>query len=220
MHIANLDLGIIGANGIVGAGIPIAVGAGIALDNQEKKNAVLCFFGDGASNTGSFHESLNMASIWKLPVIFYCENNNYAISTCAKDSLSVKDVSVRGTAYSIPGVTVDGNDVIAVFSAVRTARERAVAGEGPTLIESKTYRTVGHWIGDPIRYRTKEEEAEWVKKCPIKRFSKHLISEGVLTAEEIKKLEEDVKQTVEDAEKFAVESPDPETDEVMEDIYS
>ena len=127
---------------------------------------------------------------------------------------------MKGAAYSIPGVTVDGNDVMAVYSAVITARERAVNGEGPTLVESKTYRMVGHWIGDPIRYRTREEEAQWKEKCPIKRFSKYLSSEGILTVEEIKKLEEDVKQTVEDAEKFAVESPDPDPDEVMEDIYS
>jgi TPP-dependent pyruvate/acetoin dehydrogenase alpha subunit len=220
MHIANLDLGIIGANGIVGAGIPIAVGVGIALDNMDRKAAALCFFGDGASNTGSFHESLNMASIWKLPVIFFCENNNYAISTSAKDSLSVKDVSVRGAAYSIPGVTVDGNDVLAVYSAVRSARDRAVDGGGPSLVESKTYRTVGHWIGDPIRYRTREEEAEWKEKCPIKHFKKHLTGEGILSTEEIKKLEEEVKQAVEDAERYAVESPDPDPSEVTKDIYA
>jgi TPP-dependent pyruvate/acetoin dehydrogenase alpha subunit len=219
MHIADLDLGIIGANGIVGAGIPIAVGAAIALDNGGKHNVILCFFGDGASNTGAFHESLNMASIWKLPVVFFCENNCYAISTCTKDSLNIEDISVRSGSYGIPGETVDGNDVLQVYAAVKKARSRAVEGGGPTLVESKTYRTVGHWIGDPIRYRTKEEEASWRVKCPVSSFRKHLIREGIMSEQQVLDLEEEVRVQIENAEKFALDSPDPDPEEALEDIY-
>ncbi|MFW6181777.1 MAG: thiamine pyrophosphate-dependent dehydrogenase E1 component subunit alpha, partial [Spirochaetota bacterium] len=175
MHIADLDLGIIGANGIVGAGIPIAVGAGIAMDNLERPNIVLCFFGDGASNTGAFHESLNLASIWRLPVVFLCENNQYAISGCVKDTLNICDVSDRAASYGIPGASVDGNDAFQVFDAVKRARGRAVAGEGPSLIEAKTYRWLGHWHADPCRYRVEDEVEEWKKRCPIKRMEEHLV---------------------------------------------
>ena len=220
MHIADLDLGIIGANGIVGAGIPIAVGAAIALDNMNRKNVILCFFGDGASNTGAFHESLNMASIWKLPVVFFCENNFYAISTPSKESMNIENISIRGMSYGIPGVTVDGNDVIAVYSAAKEARERAVNGGGPSLIESKTYRTVGHWIGDPIRYRTKDEEASWVVKCPVSQFRRHLIENKVLSEKEVFEIEEEISRTVAEADTFAVESPDPDPEEALEDIYA
>jgi TPP-dependent pyruvate/acetoin dehydrogenase alpha subunit len=219
MHIADLDLGIIGANGIVGAGIPIAVGAAIAMDNRGNKNAVLCFFGDGASNTGAFHESLNMAAIWRLPVIFFCENNCYAISTCTTESINIENISARAGAYGIPGITVDGNDVLAVYETVKQARSRAVDGEGPTLIESKTYRTVGHWIGDPIRYRTKEEEEEWKVKCPVSTFRKRLVEEGVLTEDETCALEGEIQGRVEQSDRFAVESPDPDPDEALLDIY-
>jgi TPP-dependent pyruvate/acetoin dehydrogenase alpha subunit len=219
MHIADLDLGIIGANGIVGAGIPIAVGAAISIDNDGIRNIVLCFFGDGASNTGAFHESINMASIWKLPIIFYCENNCYAISTCTRDSLNIENISVRAQAYGIPGETIDGNDVLAVYAAVKKARRRAIGGHGPTLIESKTYRTVGHWIGDPIRYRTKEEEDLWKVKCPVSRFREYIIAEGVMTEEQVQQLEDDVHSLVENADRFAVESPNPDPGEAFDDIY-
>jgi acetoin:2,6-dichlorophenolindophenol oxidoreductase subunit alpha len=145
MHIAERDLGIIGANGIVGAGIPISIGAAIAMDNQNKKNAILCFFGDGASNTGAFHESLNMDSIWSLPVVFLCENNLYEIRGCVKDTLNVCDISVRGQAYGMQGISVDGNDIFAVFSALREARESAVIKRGRVALKRKP--TAGRGTG-------------------------------------------------------------------------
>jgi TPP-dependent pyruvate/acetoin dehydrogenase alpha subunit len=220
MHIADLDLGIIGANGIVGAGIPIAVGAGIALDNQNLKNVILCFFGDGASNTGAFHESLNMASIWKLPVIFLCENNLYAISGCVKDTLNICDISERGKSYGIPGVSIDGNDSILVFSTVKEARERAVKGGGPTLIEAKTYRWLGHWHADPCRYREEEEVESWKEKCPIRRMRTHLTESGIATPVAVQEMEKNVKAEIERTEKYAVESAFPDPDEALEDVYA
>lgn len=219
MHIADLDLGIIGANGIVGAGIPIAVGAGIAMDNQNRENVILCFFGDGASNTGAFHESLNMTSIWSLPVIFLCENNLYAISGCVDDTLNISDISERGKSYGMPGMTVDGNDIFEVYSAVREARERAVTGKGPTLIEAKTYRWLGHWHADPCRYREQEEVDIWKKKCPIKRMREHLLSEKILTSPEVREIEEEIEKEIESIEKYALESPFPEPEEALEDVY-
>jgi TPP-dependent pyruvate/acetoin dehydrogenase alpha subunit len=219
MHIADLDLGIIGANGIVGAGIPIAVGAGIALDNGNRENVILCFFGDGASNTGAFHESLNMTSIWSLPVIFLCENNLYAISGCVDDTLNISDISERGKSYGMPGMTVDGNDIFEVYSAVREARERAVAGKGPTLIEAKTYRWLGHWHADPCRYREPEEVDIWKEKCPIKRMREHLLSEKILTGAEVREIEEEIEKEIDAIEKYALESPFPEPEEALEDVY-
>ncbi len=220
MHIADLDLGIIGANGIVGAGMPIAVGAAIAMDNQSRKNAVLCFFGDGASNTGAFHEALNMASIWKLPIIFYCENNHYAISTSSSDSLNIHDISIRALSYGIPGRTIDGNDVLEVYLAAKEAREHALNGEGPTLIEAKTYRTIGHWIGDPVRYRTGSEEEEWRAKCPIKRLRDYLLGSKEATEAEIAQLDTEAQAEIEEADRFARESPNPAPDEALNDIYA
>jgi TPP-dependent pyruvate/acetoin dehydrogenase alpha subunit len=219
MHIADLDLGIIGANGIVGGGIPIAVGAGIALDNQNKKNIVMCFFGDGASNTGAFHESLNMASIWNLPVVFLCENNRYAISGCVDDTLNISDISERGKSYGIPGISVDGNDVFEIFSTVKKGRQRAVAGGGPTLIEAKTYRWLGHWHADPCRYREESEVESWKKKCPIKRMREHLIAEGILREKQVQDIENEIKEEIEMTERFALESPLPEPEEALHDVY-
>jgi TPP-dependent pyruvate/acetoin dehydrogenase alpha subunit len=219
MHIADLDLGIIGANGIVGGGIPIAVGAAIALDNRNKKNVILCFFGDGASNTGAFHESLNMASIWNLPVVFVCENNLYAISGCVDETLNITDISERGRSYGIPGVSVDGNDIFEVFSTVKKARQKAVRGKGPTLIEAKTYRWLGHWHADPCRYREESEVEKWKKKCPIKRMRDHLAGEGILTETQIQDIENAVKEEIETTERFALESPLPDPEEALKDVY-
>ena len=220
MHIADLDLGIIGANGIVGGGIPIAVGAALAMDNLEKKNVVLCFFGDGATNTGAFHESLNMASIWNLPVIFLCENNLYGISGCVKDTLNVCDISVRARSYGIPGYTINGNDVSEVYERVKDSRERAAAGDGPVLIEAKTYRWLGHWQADPCRYREESEVEEWKKKCPIDNLKKHLLKEKLSSEERLADIENEVKNQIEEAERFAVGSADPEPEEALEDIYA
>ena len=155
MHIADFTKGNLGANAIVGGGIPIATGAALSQKMQNKPNVTVSFFGDGASNEGIFHESLNMASLWKLPIVYVCENNGFGISVPTWESTSVEDISVRGAAYDMPGVTVDGNDVEAVDAAFEAAQRRALAGEGPTLIECKTYRWLGHWTGDPQPYRTR-----------------------------------------------------------------
>ena len=219
MHIADIDLGIIGANGIVGGGIPIAMGAGIALVNQNKKNVIVCFFGDGASNIGSFHEAVNMASIWDLPVIFFCENNLYGISGHTKDTMNIKDVSERAKAYGIAGVTVDGNNILEVYSATKEARERAISGGGPTLLEAKTYRWLGHWHADPCRYRTEEEVEEWKKKCPIKFLRRHLTGEGLFTEEQLDEVENEIKTEIEQTEQFALNSPEPDPEEALEDVY-
>ena len=219
MHIADLDLGIMGANGIVGAGIPIAVGAGIAMDNRSKKNIILCFFGDGASNTGAFHEAMNMASIWHLPIVFFCENNFYGISGCTRDTLNIENISERSKAYGIHGVTVNGNDIFEVYDATRKARDLAVAGRGPVLIEAKTYRWLGHWHADPCRYRGEVEVDEWKKKCPIKRMRKYLIDGGILSEQAIGKIDDEVHREIEETERFALESPDPDPEEALDDIY-
>ena len=220
MHIADLDLGIIGANGIVGAGIPIAVGAAISLDNDEKKNVILCFFGDGASNTGAFHESLNMASIWKLPVIFLCENNCYAISTCTRDSLNIEDISARGAAYGIPAVQVDGQNAIAVYEAAQEAIDRARRGEGPSLIEAICYRFRGHFEGDAEGYLGEGEKAEWKEKDPINILGDQLKEQGWLTDAEAEAIQAEMGERVSVAEMFARESPYPAPEEALEHVFA
>lgn len=220
MHIADLDLGIMGANGIVGAGIPIAIGAGIAMDNSGKDNIILCFFGDGASNTGAFHESLNMASIWQLPIVFLCENNLYGISGCVKETVNICDISDRAASYGITGVSIDGNDVFEVFDTVKKAREQCIAGNGPVLIEAKTYRWLGHWHADPCRYREEAEVETWKKKDPIKRLREHLVSNGIVDQKDAERIEREINEEIEATEKFAVESPFPDPEEALQDVYA
>jgi len=220
MHIADVELGILGANGIVGGGFPIAVGAGFTAKYKGTDQVAACFFGDGASNQGTFHEGLNMASIWKLPVIFINENNFYGISLSQRRSMNVPDVAARAAAYNIPGVVVDGNDVLAVYEAVQEAVKRARAGEGPTLIECKTYRYRGHFEGDPTVYRPEEEVREWKKKDPIPRFEEKLAQMGIMTEEQMKQVREEIAGKIEEAVKFAEESPWPSPEEVLEDVYA
>jgi len=220
MHIADLTKGNLGANAIVGGGIPIAAGAALAAKLKGTDQVTVAFFGDGASNQGTFHEGINLAALWKLPVIFICENNGFGITVPLKESTSVPDVGVRGTAYGIPGYTVDGNDVFAIDEAVKKAIERAKAGEGPTLIECKTYRWMGHWTGDPQVYRTREDVEEWKKKCPIKRLREYMLKNEVLTDAEIDRIEQDAYSQVEEAAKFALESPEPDPATVMEDVFA
>ena len=179
MHIADFAKGNLGANAIVGGGVPIAVGGAFAAQAYGKGQVAVSFFGDGASNEGVVHEAMNMASNWKLPVIFVCENNGYAVSTPVWESTSVKDISVRGAAYDMPGYTVDGNDVEAINKVMEKAVKRAREGKGPSLIECKTYRWYGHWMGDPQIYRTREEVKEWREnRDPIKMFAEKLIASG------------------------------------------
>lgn len=220
MHIADFSIGMLGATAVVGAGIPIAVGAGLSISLKGGDQVVACFFGDGASNQGTFHEGINMASIWKLPVLFVCENNLYAMGTRQSMAMAIENVADRAAAYGIPGVVVDGNDVLAVYEVTCKAVERARRGDGPTLIECKTYRQKGHSRVDPARYRPKEEVEAWLLKDPIKRFREKLLEENVLSEVEIRQIENDVLGEIEEAVKFAMESPLPDPEEALEDVYA
>ncbi len=218
MHIADVEKGNLGANAIVAGGIGIAAGAALAAKMQKNGRVAISFFGDGASNEGVTHEVMNMASLWKLPVVFICENNGYGISVPQWQSTSVKDIAVRAKAYDMPGVVVDGNDVLAVAKAAKEAIDRARAGEGPTLIECKTYRWLGHWTGDPQPYRTREEVEEWKKKCPIKRLRAYLEEKGV-SAAELDAIEQDAHNEIEAAAEFALNSPEPDPAKVLDDVF-
>ena len=220
MHIADSTKGILGANGIVGAGHNIAVGAGLSAKYRGTDQVCVCFFGDGSTNQGTFHESLNLASIWRLPVVFLCENNLYGISMHQDRHQAIQDVADRAVAYNIPGVVVDGNDVMAVYEAVNEAVSRARSGQGPTLVECKTYRHRGHFEGDPANYKPSEEEEEWLAKDPIPRAIEYLIDNDILTKEEIEKIDDEVRQEIKEAIKFADESPLPTLDSIVEDIYT
>ena len=220
MHIADVEAGNLGATGVVGDGIPISVGVGLSIKLQRQDRVVLCFFGDGAANTGSFHEALNMASIWKLPVIFVCENNQYAMSTPVKKAFPIENIADRAAAYGMPGVVVDGNDVLAVYRATKEAVERARRGDGPTLIECKTYRWKGHSKSDQQRYRTREEVEAWKKKDPISRFRSRLIKEGIITEEGAERIEREAKETIEEAVRFAQNSPEPSLEGIEEEVYA
>ncbi|NLN17309.1 MAG: thiamine pyrophosphate-dependent dehydrogenase E1 component subunit alpha [Firmicutes bacterium] len=220
MHIADLDLGILGANGIVGSGIPIAVGAALGSTIQGEDRVAVAFFGDGASNTGAFHEGINLAAVWKLPVVFVCENNMYAVSTSTRESLAIGGVVERAAAYGIPGVQVDGNDVLQVYEAAREAVARAREGKGPTLLECLTYRWTGHTVGDPGLYRNKEEVEAWKQQDPILRFRDYLIEAGILTQEEYDAIDGEEKERLERAIAFAQESPEPSVEALLEDLYA
>lgn len=220
MHIADPSKGNLGANGIVGGGLPIAVGAALSAKRLGTGAVTVCFFGDGANNEGAFHESLNMAAVWKLPVVFVCENNRYGMSTSTARSTAVKQIAERAAAYSMPGVTVDGNDFSAVTEAVDAAVARARRGEGPSLVENMTYRWRGHSKSDRNRYRTKEEIAEWMVRDPIVAMSKLLVDHKILTEAEVGALEEDAARIIREAIDFAAASPDPKIEEATRDVYT
>jgi TPP-dependent pyruvate/acetoin dehydrogenase alpha subunit len=220
MHIADVEIGILGANGIVGGGIPIAGGAALSAQTRGTDQVAICFLGDGASNSTRFHEGVNMASCWKLPVVYVIENNQYAESTCVADACNLANIADRAGAYGIPGVTVDGNDVLAVYEAVGEAVARARKGEGPTLVECKTYRHHGHYQGDTMTYRSAEEVAEWKKRDPITRFRKKLVEMGNLTEQGADEIEQEMRKEIEEAVKFAEESPFPAPEEALEDVYA
>jgi pyruvate dehydrogenase E1 component alpha subunit len=219
MHIADYSSGILGANAIVGANIPIAAGAAFAAKTKGTNQVSVAFFGDGASNTGAFHEGINIASVWKLPVIFVCENNLYAISTSTSRSTPVSNIADRAVSYGIPGVVVDGMNVMAVYESTRKAVERARRGEGPTLMECKTYRFHGSFEGDPQSYRTKSERDDWQKKDPL-NFGERLVSLGILTKTDIKRIEQEVALAIEEAIRYAQESPYPEPEEIENDLIA
>jgi len=220
MHIADFSVGMLGATAVVGAGIPIAMGAGLSIKLRGTDQVVACFFGDGASNQGTFHEAINMAAIWKLPVIFVCENNLYAMGTRQSIVMPIQNIADRAVAYGISGVTVDGNDVLVVYEATRKAVERARKGERPTLIECKTYRHKGHSRIDPAKYRPKDEVEEWLRKDPISRFKEMLLHTNVITEAEIQQIEKEILTEIEEAVRFAIESPYPDPEEALEHVYT
>ncbi|HHE04971.1 MAG TPA: pyruvate dehydrogenase (acetyl-transferring) E1 component subunit alpha [candidate division WOR-3 bacterium] len=221
MHIMDIKKGILGANGIVGAGIPIATGSAYSAKLRGTDQVTISFFGDAASNQGTFHESINMAAAWKLPVVYVCENNLYGISVDIRKVTATKDIAIRAKAYNIPGVAVDGNDVLEVYRVTKEAVERARKGEGPTLIECKTYRWKGHHVGDPGRvYRSEKEFEEWKEHCPLKTFRARLIKEKIFSEEELNLIEKDTKKIIKEAVDFAVQSPYPNENEVYEDLFA
>jgi len=220
MHIANLDIGMLGAAGIVGSGIPIATGAALSAQLRGTDQVTVCFFGDGASNIGRFHEGINLASVWHLPVVFICENNLWAVSVPTSTSLNVPNVADRAVSYGIPGVVVDGMDVMAVYEAVGEAVARARNGQGPTLIEAKTYRFRGHFEGDSGTYRPQEEIDQWLQKDPIDRYLKKLLEMKLLTKKQAEEIDKEAIAEMDAAVKFALESPFPEPEETLENVYS
>ena len=215
MHLFKPEVGVMGTVGIVGGGIPITTGLGLAMKMQNTDRVAVSFFGDGASNNGAFHESINLAALWKLPVIYVCENNLYATSVAVWRSTSVQDIGVRGAAYGIPGVTVDGNRVDDVYAAAAEAVARARAGEGPTLLECKTYRVRGHFEGDDAFYRTKEEVAEARLRDPIDYWKGKLVADGVISEEAFNALNDKADAEVADAAAFAESSPFPAPEEAL-----
>jgi len=220
MHIADIDLGILGANGIVGGGPPIAAGAALAAQYLGTDKVAVCFLGDGASNQGTTHEAMNLAAVWKLPVVFVVENNGYGEFTPQAEHQAIQDVADRAAGYGIPGVVVDGNDVTAVYEAASEAIARARQGKGPTLVECKTTRFRGHFEGDPQRYRPKGETDEVKTKDPIPRFEARLLDMGVLSKEQVAAIDASIRSELDEAVRFAEQSPAPEPGELTEDVFT
>jgi len=220
MHIADLDSGNLGANGIVAGGLPIATGVGLSITMRKTSQVCVAFFGDGATNEGAFHESMNLAAIWHLPIVFVCENNQYAMSMPVTAAMGVDRISARGAAYNVPGETVDGMDVRAVEAAAGAAVRRARAGEGPTLLECVTYRYKGHSKSDPQRYRTRDEVEAWQGRDPITRYEAQLMAEGALTPERAEEVAAEARAAVEEALRFAEASPEPDPATLLEDVYA
>ncbi|MFQ6001795.1 MAG: thiamine pyrophosphate-dependent dehydrogenase E1 component subunit alpha [Anaerolineae bacterium] len=220
MHIADMESGNLGANGVVGGGIGMAVGAGLSIKMRGTGQVILCFFGDGAANRGIFHEALNMAAIWTLPVVYVCENNQYGMSMSVERAFPIKDIADRATAYNMPGVVVDGNEVLAVYEATLEAVERARGGGGPSLIEGKTYRWKGHSKSDQERYRTREEVEAWKERCPIRRFRARLIDERAIDEAEASRMAEEARRLIEEAVAFAEASPEPSVETILEGVYA
>ena len=219
-HMADYAVGHLGSNGITGGGIPIGTGAALSAQMRGGDQVVAVFFGDGASNQGTFHESLNLAGAWKLPVIYVCENNGYAMSTPIQDVCAVERLAVRGAAYGMPGVTVDGMDALAVAGAVSEAVKRARCGQGPSLIECMTYRYLGHSKSDQRVYRTREEEAQWRGRDPIARLSKQLVERGMATTAEIERLTSAAEEAVDAAVAFSQQRPFPDRDAASAGVFA
>jgi len=219
MHIADVDKGMMGANGIVGGGGPLSCGSALSAKVLGKDSVTVCFFGDGASEQGTTHESMNLASIWKLPVVFVCENNGFAESTPVSYHASVKDIADRATAYGMPGLTIDGTDIFAVVEAAGEAIDRARKGEGPTLIECKAFRYYGHFEGDAVTYYTDEMREEFKTRDPISKFRKNVSERNLLSEEELNEIDAQAKKTVDEAIEFAEASPMPAPEDLMTNVY-
>lgn len=220
MHIADVDNGNMGATGVVASGIGTAVGIGLALQMRRSPNVLLSFFGDGATNEGAFHEALNMASLWKLPMVFICDNNHYGMSMDVRRSMNIDDISDRSVSYGIPGISVDGNNVLSVYQTVGAAVARARAGDGPSLINNVTYRWRGHSKSDRNLYRTRDEIEEWMQNCPIKRFKKLLIQAEAMTEEEAEAIDRQSKELIDRSAEAAVVMPEPTPENMEDEVYA
>ncbi len=220
MHIADFSVGMLGATAVVGAGIPIATGAGLSIQLRGTDQVAACFFGDGASNQGTFHEGINLAAVWSLPVVYVCENNLYAMGTRQSAVMRIQDIADRADAYGIPGVSVDGNDVLAVYHAAKDAVARARAGAGPTLLECKTYRRRGHSRFDPAAYRPEAEAATWLARDPLPRFRTYLLETAAVPLAEITQVEAEVATAIDAAVQYAMESPYPAPEEALDDVHA
>ena len=220
MHIADIPGGNLGATGIVAGGIPIAVGIGLSLQMRRSQQVLLSFFGDGSTNEGAFHESLNMASLWKLPIVFICDNNHYGMSMDVHRSMNIEFISTRASSYGVPGVSIDGNDVLTVYQTVGEAIQYARAGEGPVLIENVTYRWRGHSKSDRNLYRTQAEIAEWMERCPIQRFKRLLIETQVMNQEEVEVIDMQAKETIDRSAEAAISMPEPSPKNMEDEVYA
>ena len=220
MHLGDAEAGMLPAIAIVGGGIPLAAGYALAMQYLKKPNITAGFFGDGATNIGTFHEAINMAAVWDLPVIFVCENNKYGASTSVHKVMKIKNISERAAAYGIPGLTVDGNDVEKVYRAATHAAERARRGGGPTLLELETYRFAGHSRSDPGHYRPHGELDDWKRRDPISHYEQALRHEGVLTEESIAQIKSSIERDLDEAVRFAESSPAPQPEDALTDVYA
>jgi TPP-dependent pyruvate/acetoin dehydrogenase alpha subunit len=220
LHSGAHELGIFGNTSMLGANLPVAAGLGLTFKMEKTDNVVVAYFGEGASNTGDFHEALNFAGVQRLPVVFVCENNLYAYSVPVEKSMAIDDVADRAESYGFEGVSINGNDVLAVYQSTQGALARARNGEGPTLIECKTYRWHGHSEHDKAFYRTDEELAMWKSRDPIPTFTTYLQSRGVLSADKLKEIEDRVTSTIDDAVEFAMNAPDPKPEDAVTDLYA
>ncbi|ABK16148.1 thiamine pyrophosphate-dependent dehydrogenase E1 component subunit alpha [Syntrophobacter fumaroxidans] len=219
LHVAVPEVNALCTTTVVGGGIPIAAGVAFAQKYRKQKNVTVCFFGDGAADEGSFHEALNLAALWDLPVLFVCENNLYAGAQRYEEHTKIRDMADRAVAYGIPGIVVDGNDARVVYAAAERARARAVAGEGPSLIECKTYRCRGHGESDHQLYQPPEEIASWKERCPLPRLRDEVLAQELLDEKALKSMEDEISRIVEDAVRFAEESPWPDPEDALSDVY-
>jgi len=220
MHIADVADGNMGATGIVGGGIPLATGIGLALQMRKSPQILLSYFGDGSTNEGAFHEALNMASVWSLPIVFICDNNKYGMSMDFRRSMNIEYISTRAASYGMPGISIDGNDVLTIYQVVSQAIMRARSGQGPTLVENVSYRWRGHSKSDRNLYRSQLEIENWMKRCPIKRFQQLLLTAQVMSEDEIEAIDHAAKKTIDDAAEAAILMPEPTPENMEDEVYA